>query len=130
MLEYTVEDRGYRTPCWILPASHSEGYARLTINGVRVYAHRAIFEAVKGPIPRGMEPDHRCRQRACCNPDHLQAVTRKVNARRGAKAKLTQAKADVLRRRRAAGEPVKLLAAEYGIAPCTVSNVAAGRGWT
>lgn len=45
--------------------------------------HRVVYEAVCGPIPAGLEIDHLCRVRACCNPAHLEAVTRKENVRRG-----------------------------------------------
>lgn len=36
--------------------------------------HRFIYRAHKGEIPEGYEVDHMCRNRACCNPDHLQAL--------------------------------------------------------
>jgi len=36
-----------------------------------------------GAIPIGLEIDHLCRNRKCCNPKHLEAVTRSENARRG-----------------------------------------------
>jgi hypothetical protein len=128
--EISVEDRGYRTPCWILPATHSEGYARITIDGRRVFAHRAVYEAMKGPVPPGLEPDHLCRQRACCRWDHLEAVTRATNARRGARAsKLTVEKAREIRALRAAGLPCKEVAARFDIPPARVSIITAGREW-
>lgn len=45
--------------------------------------HRQAYENVKGKIPDGLELDHLCRNRACYNPEHLEAVTRKVNLSRG-----------------------------------------------
>ena len=48
------------------------------------YTHRLIYEAVVGPIPDGLHIDHLCRVRACCNPDHLEAVTQAENNRRAA----------------------------------------------
>jgi hypothetical protein len=41
--------------------------------------HRYCWELEVGPIPDGMEIDHQCRNRACCNIDHLRVVTPKVN---------------------------------------------------
>jgi len=48
-------------------------------------AHRAVCELVCGPAPVGSEVDHLCRNRACCNPAHLEVVTLRENrARRNA----------------------------------------------
>ena len=45
-----------------------------------VSSHRKAWEAKYGPIAVGMELDHECRRRACCNVDHLVLVTRRDNA--------------------------------------------------
>lgn len=40
-----------------------------------IMMHRAIYEYNNGPIPEGYEIDHICRNRACCNPEHLQIMS-------------------------------------------------------
>ena len=46
-------------------------------------AHRLAYEHFVGPVPRGLELDHLCRNRACINPTHLEPVTRWENIMRG-----------------------------------------------
>lgn len=44
-----------------------------------VQGHRYSYELFKGPIPQGMQIDHLCMEKSCCNPDHLEVVTPKEN---------------------------------------------------
>lgn len=71
-------------PCWIWLGGKIEGYGSFWKPSVHILAHRFSYELAKGPIPKGLEPDHLCRVPACVNPDHLEAVTRRVNILRGA----------------------------------------------
>lgn len=121
-----AEDRGYATPCLIWQGKLMQnGYGRRD----QTTAHRAEWLEKIGPIPAGLEPDHLCRVRSCVRLDHLELVTRAVNTRRGSIAKLTDAAVLAIRARYAAGADRRALAAEFGIAPCTVSNLAARRTW-
>lgn len=62
----------------------AKGYARLRDeNGKRRLVHRLAYEAAVGPIPPGLTIDHLCRNKRCCNPAHLEPVTRAENTRRG-----------------------------------------------
>lgn len=76
-------------PCWEWTGHrNADGYGRTNVrNGDgthrKVLVHRATYEALHGPIPPGLTIDHLCRNRACCNPAHLEAVTHRVNIMRG-----------------------------------------------
>ncbi len=50
----------------------------------KIRVHVAAYQLAFGAVPAGLVVDHLCRNRRCCNPDHLEAVTQKVNLMRGA----------------------------------------------
>ena len=63
---------------------HPNGYGRVWHEGRHWQAHRLAYELTHGPIPDGLVIDHLCRNRACVNVAHLEAVTERVNILRGA----------------------------------------------
>lgn len=83
-LEYVIEDRGYKTPCWIWQRGKDQnGYGRIRTYGRQMLAHRVIYERHKGLIPNGLELDHLCHIPSCVNSDHVEPVTHQVNVARG-----------------------------------------------
>jgi hypothetical protein len=71
-------------PCWIWQGATSNGYGRVRFDGKTRLVHRVVWVLTVGPFPKGREPDHLCRVRACCRPDHLDPVTQRINLLRGA----------------------------------------------
>lgn len=71
--------------CWQWTAFiDPDGYGSFRVTGVgHRRAHRVAWEALVGPIPEALTVDHRCRNRGCVNPDHLELVPNKVNILRG-----------------------------------------------
>lgn len=86
-------DKDGANGCWNWIGSKTpRGYGLLNLGvefakgnpaGKMVMTHRLSYEMHKGPIPEGKVLDHLCRNIACCNPAHLEAVTQRENLMRG-----------------------------------------------
>jgi hypothetical protein len=61
---------------------HGEFYGAFHLDGRTVRAHVYAYEQANGPVPDGMELDHRCRRRNCVNADHIEAVDHRTNTLR------------------------------------------------
>lgn len=77
--EYRKQDRGFPSLCWIWRARAPAGYGVVHRRGRVVYAHRDFYERFKGAIPTGWVVHHLCWNKACVNPDHLEAATVTAN---------------------------------------------------
>ena len=70
--------------CWDFCGGRSGGgYGQIATDKVKHYVHTLVYTMLVGPVPEGMELDHLCRRRSCCNPAHLEPVTHRENMRRG-----------------------------------------------
>lgn len=118
------------------------GYGKLRVQSTTVRAHRlALWIAVGPPNPADAEAAHSCRNRHCVAPDHLRWATKSENQAdrlidgthnrgdRSGQAKLTWAKAQEIREKAAAGNPIRSIAKEYGIHHSQVSRIATGQSW-
>ncbi len=119
------------TGCWVWQgAKLPGGYGTMSRSGEQIYTHRYYYERAKGPIPAGLQLDHLCRNRACCNPDHLEPVTHAVNLQRGATAKLTPDDVREIRRIFSeGGVTVTTLSRTYGVAFKTINRIVRNLGW-
>ncbi|MFE6412644.1 HNH endonuclease signature motif containing protein [Streptomyces sp. NPDC057837] len=76
-------------PCWHwIGATNRGGYGHISVKQEDGAwrprtVHRVAYQIFIAPIPEGLELDHLCRVRHCCNPWHLEPVTKTVNVRRG-----------------------------------------------
>ena len=134
-------DMGYVTPCHIpltwrgVPfALDQDGYSTMLVTvekGVRrrFGAHRVRYEATHGPLAVGLVPDHLCRHRPCCNPEHMEAVTIAENNRRGTGSKLTAEQVVQIRAMRAGGMTCKAISEKFGVSPSVISRTARGENW-
>lgn len=57
-----------------------DGYGKFHIGKLCRFTHRISYEIFIKKIDDGMVIDHICRNRRCCNPDHLREVSVKINS--------------------------------------------------
>lgn len=117
--------------CWLWTGCiRTDGYGSFRIAGKRHVTHRLMLARKLGrALGKGMMALHSCRNRHCCNPDHLREGTQVENmadrvrdgtdnrGENSASSKLTE---DQVRAIRADPRTQRVIAAEYGI---TGSNV-------
>jgi len=77
--------RNVEGPCWTWVGHTVLGYGRVGVDRLSLQPHRVMASLVGMDIA-GRVIDHLCRNRACCNPDHLEPVTIRENCLRGAQS--------------------------------------------
>jgi hypothetical protein len=77
-----VDRSGGEGACWPWLGSFFEnGYGQVSWNYKKLRAHRVAYTLTNGPISDGLLLDHiECKNRACCNPDHVRPVTPQINS--------------------------------------------------
>jgi hypothetical protein len=101
-----------------------------------VYAHRAAYAAVHGPIPKGKVICHACDNPTCIAIEHLSLGTQQDNLadmRRKGRARwrslLTRAHVVEIKKRLAAGETAAAIARDTGVSRGVIHAVKSGRTW-
>lgn len=67
--------------CWVWTASGRKGYGAFTMDRKIVGAHRVSYMIAYGPVPEGELIRHKCDNRPCVRPDHLQTGSYMDNTR-------------------------------------------------
>lgn len=115
----------------------SHGYGITGPKSVDRRAHRASYQAFRGPIPRGLFVCHRCDTPSCVNPDHLFLGTvydnnadRKAKGRaRGEWGRNRITEREALRALQAVDVPAGEMARELGVARSTIASIRNGSTW-
>ncbi len=129
-VRYLIEDRGYKTPCWIWQLALSEdGYGHAWEGKAHKAAHRLYYERYVGPIPDGLLLDHLCRVRSCVNPEHLEPVTTLENTRRGLNCKISPQDVPIIKSLVGTGLTYAQIGARFGITGPAVYLIVKGENW-
>lgn len=127
--------------CWMWNKKRgSDGYGRLSIKGVWTLAHRYSWEIHNQSSASGMFVIHSCDNPACVNPDHLRLGTASDNMqdciKRGRQVKaggngtkLTQEKADEIRRLHNSGILIHQISRIYSVSRRHIRDIIKGIYW-
>jgi hypothetical protein len=119
--------------CWLWSASLENGYGQFYLKGKSVSAHKLMLERTLGrSLGEGMISRHKCRNKHCCNPDHLEEGTHKQNAEdrvrdgtaiRGEHFHTAVLTADKVRAIRLDTRRQYIIAEEYGVTRPTIYQI-------
>lgn len=129
--------------CWDWQAGGHAGYGTFMHDRKQEYVHRIAWMIVNDQrVPDGLVVRHKCDNRRCCNPTHLELGTQVDNMRdmveRGRSARGSKATSAVLDEddvveilRLLSGKRMqKEIAAMFGVSRETINAIATGRTWT
>lgn len=132
--------------CWLwvggtIGRKNDLDYGRVRIDGCRIVAHRAMYEAIHGPVPSELCVMHTCDTPLCVNPDHLKVGTpaennedrdKKGRGSRGGRnghSKLSESDVRVILGCLDRGERVYKIARRYGMSHEQIRRINKGMKW-
>jgi len=129
-------DKKGKDECWLwLAGTDRGGYGLISFNNKMYRAPRISLLLKDGKMPPPhLDACHCCDTPGCVNPNHLSGCTRKKNmqdaSKRGRlrnwKQRLTE---DQVREIRSDARMQKVIAADHGLDPSTVSKIKSGAIW-
>jgi DNA-binding XRE family transcriptional regulator len=129
--------------CWPwMGCGNGDGYGVARLNKKTIQAHRAAYMLSHNEVlgNKMIVVRHRCDNKLCCNPNHLELGTHADNIQdwqsrimdqkgeHNYYSKLTELQVKEIRMRYSNGELQKVLAIEFGVNSATINQIV--HGWT
>lgn len=135
--------RGLYGPMRAHRGKRSTDYPRIALAGKKYFVHVLVASAFLGPRPAGYEVNHIDGDKGNPVLANLEYVTRSQNGLHACRVlkthrqkgslhgahKLIESEVMQIIERTAAGEPINMIAADFGVSMATVSMIAMGRTW-
>ena len=119
-----------KNDCWLWTGAKRGAYGSFRYEGKMESAHRIAYMLYNGPITGIVR--HRCLNRMCVAPHHLELGTLKQNQldRWRDNTMTTKLTADQVLAIRASEDDTKTVAAEYEVSDKTIRDIRARKTWT
>ena len=126
--------------CWLWTGCISCGYGRFTYNAKSYGSHCFSWLLTGNTIPEGHLIRHKCRNRHCVNPEHLETGTREQNmadkvrddtmpwGEKQPNSKLTEEQVRAIRAN-PDNKTIVQLGEQYGIHNSTISKIILRKTW-
>lgn len=127
-VDYRVTEDG----CWEwLGGFDGKGYGRVYSRGHDQKAHRESYIRAIGSIPVGWHIHHKCENKACIRPDHLEALghSAHLTLHKQIDSTLTWDDVHAIRDANKAGVGIYEQAERYGLRISTLQKLIAGETW-
>lgn len=67
--------------CWLWTGYIQGGYGRAYWKGENIRVHRIVYAELVDTVPVGFELHHKCANKHCANPSHLEIMTKSDHSR-------------------------------------------------